>query len=378
MADSSPLAGLLDRAGNVFNLAWQLGRTFQKERGTGGGLRQIDPTSWSRHQPAFNKFCNAVLDLRDAMQNPPDGFGPVLQALLKVADVAKTIRDTMQTADGQTWAAFLDFFPELNSVAAAGREAIQKVRMARKLDDPFAFVDQAAGQESGIDTTPTPPRPPRTLIEAAARELPGILANVHPKHDGAIELIASHLAKRLQDAKHTLAAAQWSIHEAIQAGRLRAGLVKVGMPSIVAPGPGDMVSHGGERRTIAIPKGKPAPFDSFKVTATESLWTWWRSFDASSSPADQSSEDTDRFIKRLLAGPDDVELSLHEMALLEAHLRQPVSFATIQQEKQVTGHSPTEAARNKLKLIRDFHLGLRQVCTFWEILTVRRPNRAGG
>jgi len=64
-------------------------------------------------------------------------------------------------------------------------------------------------------------------------------------------------------------------------------------------------------------------------------------------------------IKRLLAGPDDVELSPREMAMLEAHLRQPVSFATIQQEKKATGHSPTEAARNKLKLIRDFNRGLR-------------------
>jgi hypothetical protein len=45
--------------------------------------------------------------------------------------------------------------------------------------------------------------------------------------------------------------------------------------------------------------------------------------------------------------------------LLEAHLRQPVSLATIQQEKKATGHSPTEAARNKLTLIRDFNRGLR-------------------
>jgi hypothetical protein len=62
----------------------------------------------------------------------------------------------------------------------------------------------------------------------------------------------------------------------------------------------------------------------------------------------------------LLAGPDDAELSPRDMALLEAHLRQHASFATIQQEKRATGHSPTEAVRNKLKLIRDFNLGLQQ------------------
>jgi len=64
-------------------------------------------------------------------------------------------------------------------------------------------------------------------------------------------------------------------------------------------------------------------------------------------------------VERLLAGPDDVELSPRDMALLEAHLRQQVSSAMIQQEKKATGHTPTEAARNKLKLIRDFNRGLQ-------------------
>src|SRR5262245_5046331 len=101
MADPFALTSLLDQAGRVFHLAWQLGQTFQEERETGGGFRQIDPTSWGRHQPAFNEFCEAVLELRDEMQNPPDGFGPVAQALLKAAGVAKQIRDMMQTADGR-------------------------------------------------------------------------------------------------------------------------------------------------------------------------------------------------------------------------------------------------------------------------------------
>jgi hypothetical protein len=156
MADVSPLAGLLDRAGNVFFLALQLGRTFHEERQIQGGVGRIDPTGWDRHQPAFNEFCAAVLDLRDAMQNPPDGFAPVAQALMKAAGVAKEIRDTMQKADGRTWAAYLDFFPELNTVAAAGREAIRDVTEARRPDDPFAFVDQ-------LGSTATPPPQPVTV-----------------------------------------------------------------------------------------------------------------------------------------------------------------------------------------------------------------------
>jgi hypothetical protein len=82
------------------------------------------------------------------------------------------------------------------------------------------------------------------------------------------------------------------------------------------------------------------------------------------------------FIRRLLAGPNNVELSPSDMALLEAHLRQPVSFATIQREKKATGHSPTEAAQNKLKLIRDFNRRLHQLVaasTPAEPVTARTP-----
>lgn len=289
MADSSPLAGLLHRAGNVFSLADQLGFAFRQERvSQGEGLRQIDPKGWERHQPAFNEYCAAVLDLREAIQNPPDGFAPVAQALLKAAEVAKQIRDAMQTAEGQTWAEYLEYFPNLNSVATLGREAIRVVTKARRLDDPFAFVDQPAARTNmEIDTTPTLPKPPTGLIESAERDIPGILANVQPEHDGAIELVASHLAQRLHDAKHTRAAAHWAIHEAIQADRLRAGRVAVEMPSVGVPTLGGTVWHGGERGTIAIPQGKPAPYDAFKVTATESLWTWWRSLDTAKPRNDE-------------------------------------------------------------------------------------------
>src|SRR4051812_42107463 len=100
MADQSLLAGLLDRAGHVFSLAVQLSRAFQDEdnrRSTGYGTKRVDPTAWGRQQPAFNVFCNALLDLRDEMQNPPDGFAPVAEVLREAAHIAKQIRDVMQT-----------------------------------------------------------------------------------------------------------------------------------------------------------------------------------------------------------------------------------------------------------------------------------------
>ena len=45
--------------------------------------------------------------------------------------------------------------------------------------------------------------------------------------------------------------------------------------------------------------------------------------------------------------------------MLEAYLKQPVSFAQMQQEVRAEGRSETAQIRNKLKLIRDFNRNLR-------------------
>ncbi len=142
MADENPLAGLLDRAGKVFFLAGELGRAFHEKFQRQG--RQIDPADLNHHAPTFNKYCAALLDLRDAMQNPPDGFATVAKPLLEAARSAKDIRDTLQRPDSRNWAAYLEFFPRLNSVCEDGWRAVKEVTKARRLDDPFAFVDKAA------------------------------------------------------------------------------------------------------------------------------------------------------------------------------------------------------------------------------------------
>lgn len=285
MADESPLADLLDRAGNVFSLAGDLGRAFHEEHQGQG--RRIDPAGWERHAPMFNEFYAALLDLREAMQNPPDGFSPVAQQLKQAAKLAKGIRDTLARDGG--FADYSDYFPDLNTVFQAGWEAVKQATKARRLDDPFAFLDEpTARNPSGIDTTPATPKPPTQFVEAAARDIPSIMANVAPRHDGAIELVASHLTKRLQEAGHTLAAAQWAVHQSVLAGRLQPGLIEFDLPSFGRVVGGEMRHWGGrdDRRidwsgggkaTVGVPKGKPAPFDSFKVTAMKTLWTWWDS-----------------------------------------------------------------------------------------------------
>jgi hypothetical protein len=292
MADLPPLAGLLDRASHVFSLAQQLGECLKREH-VGGEFKfhAREPNAWRRHRPAFEEYSNAVLALKDVIQSPPAGFAPVAQALLEALRVAKQIHEVMQTSEGRDWSSFLEYWPNLLSVAAKGRAAFRDLEETSRRQDPFAFLDQPpAGTTNGIDTTPTTPKPPPPLIEAAARAIPSVLASVPPLHDGAIELVASHLCRQLQDANHSLAAAQWAVHEAIQAGRLKAGRIEVDLPSFGQqvgrramfglPDTRRMEFSGGGKSTVAIPQGKPAPFDTFKVVATPALWQWWRSLDA--------------------------------------------------------------------------------------------------
>jgi hypothetical protein len=79
------------------------------------------------------------------------------------------------------------------------------------------------------------------------------------------------------------------------------------------------------------------------------------------APALATTEDVS-FIDRLLAGPDDAELTPRELALLEAHLKQPIDSATVQQERRehLKGESETWNCHSKLKLMRDFNRNLQR------------------
>ncbi|RIK79384.1 MAG: hypothetical protein DCC68_13350 [Planctomycetota bacterium] len=133
------LETLLDRAGNVFSLARELAEAFNEQ----GQSRAVfyDLSLWQKHAPAFDAFCAALLDLRDAMQNAPDGFAPVADRLLQAAGIAKEIRNKLGRDGGFT--DHLDAAVELKTVFHDGWEAVKQVSKARRRDDPFAFVDDA-------------------------------------------------------------------------------------------------------------------------------------------------------------------------------------------------------------------------------------------
>jgi len=367
MAGISPPADLLDRAGHVFMLAHQLGRAFQDEQTRESG-KVVDPACWDSHQPAFEEFSKAILNLKEPIQDPPAGFDGVADALRKAASVARIIRDLVQTAEGRTWAEYRDSFPDLNSAAVEGMRALKEASSAIKADDPFDFVDQRATKtELAIDTTPMFPKPPQAEIDAAEREIPKILSALPRNLDGTVELVASTLAKRVENAKHLYAAAQWAIHSSVRAGRLLAGVVIEDLPGIgipnSGPGPALLWKGGGKGRKM-IPKDKPTPFDCFKVIATDSLWKWWNSPDAAASKDATGATGIAAFIEGLLAGPDNIELGPREMAMLEAKIKQSCRPSDIQREKKKTGRSQILDDRSKLNLILNYNLALQRNARF--------------
>lgn len=143
-----------------------------------------------------------------------------------------------------------------------------------------------------IDSTPVSPMPPPQLVEAAARAIPQIFANEPVGHDGTTQLVASVLVHRLRAATHTLAAAEWAVHNAVVAGRLRTGLVATETPSSNTPSFGrngwTNEFRRGRRETVAVPKGEHTPFNCFSVSATELLSEWWHSLDADANPKNES------------------------------------------------------------------------------------------
>jgi hypothetical protein len=140
MSDSQPLDCLLDRAKTVFTLAGELASTFRHELEQHG--EQIDPSDWGRHVPLFEKFCSALLELRDAIRHPPNGFAPIARQLMQTARLAREIRNTVTRTGGFT--AYRDYIPELNTVSLSGWNAVKHTAAAQQTDDPFAFVDEVA------------------------------------------------------------------------------------------------------------------------------------------------------------------------------------------------------------------------------------------
>lgn len=159
---------------------------------------------------------------------------------------------------------------------------------------PPGGLPDRAGDAFGIDTTPSQHEPLPNLIRPAALLIPSILGDLPAPH----EMIASFLVKALYDKGHSLAAAHWAIHEFVKVGRLTASRVERSAPAILKPiGNWQKSLCRPEERSefrqeiTANPVARPASYESFKVTATKSLWLWWKS--SSESDVPKTADDKD-------------------------------------------------------------------------------------
>jgi hypothetical protein len=158
MADASALAGLLDRAGNVFSLARTLGHEFEQ------GFRERSPTNiiWEGeenprqlHRGKINEFIAAVQGLRGETKKPPAGFAGVADVLRRAAETARLMATSPHWDPYESW-------PYLNQHAQDGYYAVKAARAAMPKDDPWDFVEDApevAETPATIDASAIIPTP---------------------------------------------------------------------------------------------------------------------------------------------------------------------------------------------------------------------------
>jgi hypothetical protein len=101
-----------------------------------------------------------------------------------------------------------------------------------------------------------------------------------------------------------------------------------------------------------------------KTAREMALWVYWtRALYAIADRLDEEAKRLDNdgqdFIERLLAGPDDVELTPRQLAQVAAELKRPLSLSAVQEEKRAGGQSETLTKRDKLTRILGFNRELQ-------------------
>jgi hypothetical protein len=69
---------------------------------------------------------------------------------------------------------------------------------------------------------PSTQEPPANLVEAAARDVPVILADQRPDSDGTVRLPAQLLIEELRQRGHVLVAAEWAVYRLLEGGQFTA------------------------------------------------------------------------------------------------------------------------------------------------------------
>lgn len=205
MSDSAPSA-LLDRAAQVFAMAGDLGRLIHEERNRQTARHAVDVGGWDRIGPDFERFCSALLELRPTMEHPPTGLGAVVDVLATAAQIAQKVRNVMLTADGRAFAEYLDYFPEFNSIAEAGRRAMAELKPKGKNNDPFSFLDQSKKHKAetltgDIDKFIAALVAGPDDAELSDRALSMLRAHLHPPGPGSITDMAREAREKRENSQ---------------------------------------------------------------------------------------------------------------------------------------------------------------------------------
>jgi len=159
MADSSRLAGFLNRAEVVSELALKLGTAFAKECRRRNHGRGFVPVNWDRYGSTFDQYCQAILEMGSEIQSPPQGAGTVADWLKKAGDEARIIRNAFKGRDSnanRNFGVYMRCF-DLNRIAEQLHCEVEAARKSYPAPDPFAFLDappatQSAGTDSPSDS----------------------------------------------------------------------------------------------------------------------------------------------------------------------------------------------------------------------------------
>ncbi|HQU45963.1 MAG TPA: hypothetical protein PK867_24330, partial [Pirellulales bacterium] len=184
MMELPPLNHLFIQAEKVFSFASEVGEALMEERRSTHVM--LEPHAWQRHAPRFEQFCEAILALRHAMVEPPNGFEAVAVQLKEAARIAKAIRDANRESRGWNYPEYLDFFPDLNSVACDGRQAVNQAKKLGATEDPFAFLITLNHDGSGDQWCPRLPAELRgvKLISLCLTTPPAVTEHIARLLDG--------------------------------------------------------------------------------------------------------------------------------------------------------------------------------------------------
>ncbi|MEX2169840.1 MAG: helix-turn-helix transcriptional regulator [Pirellulales bacterium] len=116
-----------------------------------------------------------MLDLSDAVKTPPDGFAAVAGRLRVAGQIAKRL--------DQNEGDILGLFPDLNTLAYEGYQAVKAVRNAVRPEDPFGVFDEPEVSESSAVVEVIVISPTREEICAKIQSTRGQLQHPDPTHN---------------------------------------------------------------------------------------------------------------------------------------------------------------------------------------------------